>query len=182
MLSNCRVGAIVFFVSVLERSLAFYRDTLGLPVVALHASVAFAAETGDMGGRVVDDAGNPVAGATVTVSGAEIAGVRTATADDNGNFSILGLPVGSHEVLVEADEYAPVRLLDAVQARFLLVSFPAQSLGGRRKGMAAHYENRFQRLLEDRNWPVQRFEFTTELAFLVRKDVPPESPEAAGET
>ena len=35
MLSNTRIGAIVFFVSVLERSLAFYRDTLGLAVEAI---------------------------------------------------------------------------------------------------------------------------------------------------
>ena len=32
MLSQCKVGAIVFFVSVLDRALVFYRDTLGLPV------------------------------------------------------------------------------------------------------------------------------------------------------
>lgn len=32
MLSNCKVGAIVFFVADLTRSVAFYRDTLGLPV------------------------------------------------------------------------------------------------------------------------------------------------------
>lgn len=35
MLTNCKVGAIVFFVSDLTRSVAFYRDTLGLPVEAL---------------------------------------------------------------------------------------------------------------------------------------------------
>ena len=29
MISNCKVGAIVFFVSDLARSVAFYRDTLG---------------------------------------------------------------------------------------------------------------------------------------------------------
>ena len=32
MLANAKVGAIVFFVAVLERSVVFYRDTLGLPV------------------------------------------------------------------------------------------------------------------------------------------------------
>ncbi|WP_226468715.1 VOC family protein [Luteimonas panaciterrae] len=32
MLSNCKVGAIVFFVTDLSRSVDFYRDTLGLPV------------------------------------------------------------------------------------------------------------------------------------------------------
>lgn len=35
MLTGCKVGAIVFFVSDLGRSLAFYRDTLGLPVQPL---------------------------------------------------------------------------------------------------------------------------------------------------
>ncbi len=32
MLVNAKVGAIVFFVAVLDRSVAFYRDTLGLPI------------------------------------------------------------------------------------------------------------------------------------------------------
>jgi len=32
MLAQTKVGAIVFFVSVLARSIEFYRDTLGLPV------------------------------------------------------------------------------------------------------------------------------------------------------
>lgn len=35
MLKDCKVGAIVFFVSKLDRTIAFYRDTLGLPVNAL---------------------------------------------------------------------------------------------------------------------------------------------------
>lgn len=71
--------------------------------------------------------------------------------------------------LETADRDAPARLLNAVDARWLLVSFPAQSLTGRRKGQAAHYENRFRALLDERGWPAQRFEFETELAFLVEK-------------
>lgn len=35
MLKDCTVGSIVFFVSDLQRSIAFYRDTLGLPVAAI---------------------------------------------------------------------------------------------------------------------------------------------------
>lgn len=35
MLTDAKVGAIVFFVSNLARSLAFYRDTLGLPIEQL---------------------------------------------------------------------------------------------------------------------------------------------------
>lgn len=35
MFDQARVGAIVFFVSMLDRAVEFYRDTLGLPVVAI---------------------------------------------------------------------------------------------------------------------------------------------------
>ncbi len=35
MLSNCKVGAIVFFVTDLARSMTFYRETLGLPIKTL---------------------------------------------------------------------------------------------------------------------------------------------------
>ncbi len=81
----------------------------------------------------------------------------------------LALILKTLPCLEAVDRHAPGRLLDAVRAPLLLVSFPAQSLGGRRKGMAAHYEERFRKLLDERGWPAERFEFQTELAFLVRK-------------
>jgi catechol 2,3-dioxygenase-like lactoylglutathione lyase family enzyme len=42
MLSKARIGAIVFFVADLDRSIAFYRDTLGLDVIGHegHATAA----------------------------------------------------------------------------------------------------------------------------------------------
>ncbi len=70
-------------------------------------------------------------------------------------------------VLTQVAETAVPRLLDALQARYLLISFPAASLGGRRKGMVANYEAQFYAWAAGRNWEVQRFEFATELAFLV---------------
>ncbi len=72
--------------------------------------------------------------------------------------------------LEAVDRHAPARLLDALNAPLLLVSFPAQTLGGRRKGMTAHYEARFMVMMDERGWPVKRFEFQTELAFLVEKN------------
>ncbi len=81
----------------------------------------------------------------------------------------LALVLKTLPCLEALDRRAPERLLDALQAPWLLVSFPAQSLGGRRKGMAAHYEARFRRLLDARGWPAERFIFDTELAFLVEK-------------
>jgi 16S rRNA (guanine(1405)-N(7))-methyltransferase len=81
----------------------------------------------------------------------------------------LALILKTLPCLEAIDKNAPTRLLDAVQASTLLVSFPAQSLGGRRKGMTAHYEARFQTLMAERGWPSERFEFATELAFLIKK-------------
>lgn len=50
MLANAKVGAIVFFVSTLDRSVAFYRDTLGLPVNEIdgHDGPFAMAELGDL--------------------------------------------------------------------------------------------------------------------------------------
>lgn len=63
-------------------------------------------------------------------------------------------------------------LLDALNARYLLISYPIQTLGGRRKGMGATYEQQFQALAAKRGWHhYRRFEFATELAFLVATEV-----------
>jgi 16S rRNA (guanine(1405)-N(7))-methyltransferase len=59
--------------------------------------------------------------------------------------------------------------LDHIQADYLLVSFPASSLSGRSKGMVKNYAAHFLALVEGRPWSVQRFEFPSELAFLVKK-------------
>ena len=62
-----------------------------------------------------------------------------------------------------------LRLLDAVPADYLLISYPIRSLGGRAKGMGKTYEARFEKLMAARDWRVERFEFKGELAFLVKK-------------
>ena len=70
--------------------------------------------------------------------------------------------------LEQVDKLAAQRLLDKVNGRYLLITYPAQSLGGRRKNMAANYTTHFHNLAQGRNWQLQQFEFETELAFLVR--------------
>lgn len=71
--------------------------------------------------------------------------------------------------LEQVDKSIGLRLLDAVDAGHMLVSFPVRSLCGRGKGMAANYEARFRELVGGRNWVVERFEFETELVFRVSK-------------
>jgi 16S rRNA (guanine(1405)-N(7))-methyltransferase len=63
------------------------------------------------------------------------------------------------------DKNAGGALLDTINARCVLVSFPVHSLGGRSKGMSQNYERHLWQLVEHRPWKVQRFEFPSELVF-----------------
>ena len=69
--------------------------------------------------------------------------------------------------LEQVDKLAAEKLLAGLSGRYLLITYPAQSLGGRRKGMIANYTDHFHTLAQGRNWQVQQFEFETELAILV---------------
>ncbi len=71
--------------------------------------------------------------------------------------------------LEQIDKTIGLRLLDGIQADHILVSFPVSSLGGRKKGMADYYQNHFYEMISEKSWKIIRFEFTTELAFLVTK-------------
>jgi 16S rRNA (guanine(1405)-N(7))-methyltransferase len=64
---------------------------------------------------------------------------------------------------------ATLELLDALRVRYVVVTFPVQSLGRRQKGMAEHYERTFRAQTADRAWPVVRLMFESELVFIVDK-------------
>lgn len=83
----------------------------------------------------------------------------------------LALVLKTIPCLEQMDRAAGMRLLNALDARYLLVSFPVRSLGGRAKGMASTYEAHFETLTARRNWMIKRFAFEGELAFLVKTDV-----------
>ena len=72
-------------------------------------------------------------------------------------------------VLEQVDKRIGPALLDILHAKHLVVSFPIQSLGGKRKGMSQNYAAHFADLMAGRSWPVQRLEFENELVFVVRK-------------
>src|SRR4029078_7625399 len=67
-----------------------------------------AAQTGRVGGVVKDEAGNPIKGATVTAENpAASPSSFTATTDDNGRFSIIGLKSGQWSFAAQAPGFAP---------------------------------------------------------------------------
>lgn len=81
----------------------------------------------------------------------------------------VALVLKSLPCLEQQGRGAGLRLLDALDARYLLVSFPVRSIGGRSKGMQEHYEEAFLAMAKDRPWRLRRMAFSTELAFLVEK-------------
>jgi 16S rRNA (guanine(1405)-N(7))-methyltransferase len=89
----------------------------------------------------------------------------------------LALILKTLPCLEQIDKGAAATLLNNMNARYLLISYPAQSLGGKSKGMVANYEAQFGELVDGlseaasgRSWHINRFEFATELVFLVATD------------
>lgn len=81
----------------------------------------------------------------------------------------LALVLKAIPCLEQIDKQAGARLLDGLNARYLAVSFPAKSLGGRSKGMVENYSARFDELSAGRGWKtLGRLAFETELVFVVK--------------
>src|ERR1700716_3764392 len=75
-------------------------------IVALAGTAA--AQKGRVGGVVKDEAGNPIKGATITAENpAASPSSFTATTDDKGRFSIIGLKSGQWSFTAQAPSYAP---------------------------------------------------------------------------
>jgi hypothetical protein len=75
-------------------------------VAGLLVALALSAQTtGRIDGRVVDPAGGPLGGATLTATSASLPGAQRATTDERGAFRILALPPGDYRVAVELDGY-----------------------------------------------------------------------------
>ena len=79
----------------------------------------------------------------------------------------LALVLKALPTLEQLDRGAGIRLLRTLRARAIVVSFPSRSLGGRNKQMVTTYGERFEALAATEGWPLQRFEFSTELAFII---------------
>ena len=75
-------------------------------VFAIGASAS--AQTGRVGGQVKDEAGQPIKGATVTAENSSASPSSfTATTDDKGRFSIIGLRTGPWKFTAQAPGFSP---------------------------------------------------------------------------
>lgn len=71
--------------------------------------------------------------------------------------------------LEQVEKDSARRILTGIQAQYLVVSFPVRSIGGKEKGMLAHYSSQFESLLADLSWNYTKFLFTSELAYRVER-------------
>ena len=83
------------------------RGVLAALAIIAFAGLAFA-QTGRVGGTVKDESGQPVKGATVTADNPSASPSSfTATTDDKGRFSIIGLKSGQWKFTAVAPGFAP---------------------------------------------------------------------------
>nr|AIA13108.1 Ribosomal RNA methyltransferase (FmrO) [uncultured bacterium] len=60
-------------------------------------------------------------------------------------------------------------ILRKQQCKYIVVSYPIKSIGGKEKGMAAFYTQQFQELTKHEKWQTEKLNFETELVFVVQK-------------
>ena len=66
--------------------------------------------TGNLQGVVSDTTGAPMAGATLTLRSLSSGATRTAQTQEDGRFSITGLPIGSYSLAVKRENFNPVTI------------------------------------------------------------------------
>lgn len=71
--------------------------------------------------------------------------------------------------LEQVDPQAGSRLLAALDAPYIVVSYPRASLGGRNVGMTSFYRDRFLSIAPTDRFSVEEFEFRNELVFRLRR-------------
>ncbi len=76
---------------------------VGMTILLLTCAFMFSQsrETGAIRGTITDEQGNPLPGVSVSLSGANLMGVRTTLTDTNGMFRFPAIPPGEYQVKAE---------------------------------------------------------------------------------
>ena len=69
----------------------------------------------------------------------------------------------------QIDKAAAAQLVDRLDVKYVVVSFPRQSLGGGGGFVSRQYAARLAELVKGRDWAVSRMEYKSELVFLIDK-------------
>jgi hypothetical protein len=90
------------------RDFKTFLSAVALGVALVVSAVPAAAQTGRIGGQIKDTSGQPLKGATVTAENPTASPSSfTATTDDKGRYSIIGLKTGTWKVTATAPGFSP---------------------------------------------------------------------------
>lgn len=87
------------------------------------------------------------------------------TPDTDVAFLLKTLPC-----LEQIESGAGERLLHQIDAPILIVSFPNQTLGGRKQGMAQHYAADFLAWIKKAGWQADSLTYPSELIYIIQKN------------
>ncbi|KKP31574.1 MAG: hypothetical protein A2312_03515 [Candidatus Staskawiczbacteria bacterium RIFOXYB2_FULL_32_9] len=62
-----------------------------------------------------------------------------------------------------------LEILKKQKCKFLVVSFPIKSIGGKEKGMCEFYRNSFKNMVSSEEWEIKELVFDTELVYIIKK-------------
>lgn len=91
-----------------KRMKAFF-VLLALVGILFISAAAQTRETGSIQGRILDEEGNPLPGATVVISSPNLMGVRSTTTDSEGRYRFAALPGGIYTVEVSLSGFNTVK-------------------------------------------------------------------------
>jgi 16S rRNA (guanine(1405)-N(7))-methyltransferase len=81
----------------------------------------------------------------------------------------LALILYSMPCLEQIDKSAGKKILESIDANFIVVSYPVRTLVGRVKDMRGFYQAQFNRLIDRKDWDTERLNFSTEMVFIIWK-------------
>lgn len=107
-----------------------------LLLLLLLCPAAFAQSTGTLHGRVVDELGDPLLGATVVLEATQIG----AATDADGRFLITEIPTGEYEIMVYFVGYrTQVKTVEVISGRVWSIGFELQPMSARELARAWHH-------------------------------------------
>jgi 16S rRNA (guanine(1405)-N(7))-methyltransferase len=62
-----------------------------------------------------------------------------------------------------------LEILRGIPSKYIVVSYPTQSISGRKKGMVEKYRSDFYKLIQDEGWLIREILFTNEIVFIIEK-------------
>ena len=100
------------------------------------------------------------------IGNAQLCDVITELPEESYDLAIMLKAV---PCLEQIDKGAGRLILEKLNAKNILVSYPIYSLSGKTKGMLENYQQQFNEMVYGKDWGIRKFEFKTELAFLIEK-------------